>query len=397
MPTGQLSILCVVGARPNFMKIAPIMRAFAARPGIHAVLVHTGQHYDASMKASFFEQLDIPEPDVDLGVGSGSHAVQTAEIMKRFEPVLDERAPDAVLVVGDVNSTIACALVASKKGVPVIHVEAGLRSFDRAMPEEINRVLTDQLSDLLFTTEKHAEKNLVREGIDRARVRFVGNVMIDTLLYHRAHCPRPGDVLAGVPGAERCFEPAGFGVLTLHRPSNVDEPGTLARLVETLSQVAESVPLVFPVHPRTRSRLVETGLLSEVERRFIVLPPLPYLDLLALVASARIVLTDSGGIQEETTALGVPCPTLRENTERPVTVAEGTNTVVGADPAKILACARDVLATGGKRGRVPDLWDGQAALRIRDEILAWFAQRRRGVTGRDAERSGCAVVGESRW
>ena len=396
MPTDPISILCVVGARPNFMKIAPIMRAFAGRPGIRAILVHTGQHYDAAMKAAFFEQLDIPEPDVDLGVGSGSHAVQTAEIMKRFEPVVDERAPDAVLVVGDVNSTIACALVASKKGVPVIHVEAGLRSYDRTMPEEINRVLTDQLSDLLFTTERHAEENLAREGVDRGRVRFVGNVMIDTLLHHRALCPRPGDVLAGVPGGEQCLEPPGFGVVTLHRPSNVDDPGALAGLVETLSRVAGSIPLVFPVHPRTRSRLVETGLLQEAERRFILLPPLPYLDLLGLVASARLVLTDSGGIQEETTALGVPCLTLRENTERPVTVTEGTNTVVGSDPEKILACVGEVLTGGGKQGRVPDRWDGQAALRIRDEILAWFAQRRRGANEADAERFADAVAGDAR-
>ncbi len=377
--TESISILCVVGARPNFMKIAPIMRAFGQSPAVNAELVHTGQHYDAAMKASFFEQLNIPEPNVDLGVGSGSHAAQTAEIMKRFELVLEERAPDAVLVVGDVNSTIACALVAAKKGVPVIHVEAGLRSFDRTMPEEINRVLTDQLSDLLFTTERHAEENLAREGIDRGRVRFVGNVMIDTLLHQRARCPRPGDVLAGVAGGERCLEAPGYGVLTLHRPANVDDQEILASLIGTLSEVAESLPLVFPVHPRTRSRLADTGLLDQVERRFVVLPPLPYLDLLALVASARLVLTDSGGIQEETTALGVPCVTLRQNTERPVTVSEGTNTVVGADPEKILACVADVLCNGGKRGRVPDLWDGRAAERIREEIIAWFSGLRDGT------------------
>lgn len=369
-------IVCVVGARPNFMKIAPIMRAFSECPAIQARLVHTGQHYDASMKESFFDQLGIPEPDVDLEVGSGSHAVQTAEVMKRFEPVLGEMCPDAVLVVGDVNSTIACALVASKKGVPVIHVEAGLRSFDRSMPEEINRVLTDQISDLLFTTEKAAERNLAREGVARERVRFVGNVMIDTLLQNRSRCPDPQEVLRGVAGAGRAFDTAGFGVVTLHRPSNVDDKVVLAHLMRTLSRVSESLPLVFPLHPRTRARLVEAGLLEDVERELIVLPPVPYLDLLGLVAGSRLVLTDSGGIQEETTALGIPCLTLRENTERPITVEQGTNTVVGTDSQRIEACVREILAGGGKRGRVPELWDGRAANRICDGILAWVADRR---------------------
>jgi UDP-N-acetylglucosamine 2-epimerase (non-hydrolysing) len=274
-----------------------------------------------------------------------------------------------------VNSTIACALVAAKKGVPVIHVEAGLRSYDRTMPEEVNRVLTDQLSELLFTTERRAQENLAREGIAGERVRFVGNVMIDTLLRHRARCPKAADVLAGVAGASRCFDSPGFGVLTLHRPSNVDDPKTLAQLINVLCEVASRLPLVFAVHPRTRARLCEFGLLDAVIQHLILVPPLPYLDLLALVGEARIVLTDSGGLQEETTALGVPCLTLRENTERPITVEEGTNTVVGTDPDTILACVRDILAGGGKQGRLPELWDGHAAERIRDEILLWSASR----------------------
>ena len=364
MSTEPKRILCVVGARPNFLKIAPIMRAFADAPALEGVLVHTGQHYDAAMKAAFFEQLGIPEPDVDLEVGSGSHAVQTAEVMRRFEPVLDRYAPAAVLVVGDVNSTIACALVAVKKGIPVVHVEAGLRSYDRAMPEEINRVLTDQISDLLFTTERAAADNLAREGIDPGRIVFVGNVMIDTLMDNRARCPAVADVLGGIPGGERCLGPEGYAVLTLHRPSNVDSPETLGGLMETLARVADSLPVIFPVHPRTRARLAETGLLAAAEERLLLLPPLPYLELLALLGGARLVLTDSGGIQEETTALGVPCVTLRENTERPITVDEGTSTVVGTDPGLILACVGEILAGGGKRGRTPELWDGQAARRI---------------------------------
>ncbi len=371
----DLCIICVVGARPNFMKIAPIMRAFAAVAGIAPVLVHTGQHYDAAMKAAFFEQLGIPEPDVDLEVGSGSHAVQTAEVMKRFEPVLDRYSPDAVLVVGDVNSTIACALVSAKRGVPVIHVEAGLRSYDRTMPEEINRVLTDQISDLLFTTERSAADNLAREGIGGERVRFVGNVMIDTLMQQRARCPDPAAVLRGISGAERCLGSAGYGVVTLHRPSNVDDMQILVPLVQTLCEVAQELPLVFPVHPRTRARLADCGLLETADSALNLLPPLPYLELLSLIGKARLVLTDSGGLQEETTALGVPCLTLRENTERPVTVTEGTNTVVGTDPGQIVASVAEILSGGGKRGRIPELWDGHAAERIRDGILAWGVLR----------------------
>ncbi|MCP3868086.1 MAG: UDP-N-acetylglucosamine 2-epimerase (non-hydrolyzing) [Gammaproteobacteria bacterium] len=356
------------------MKIAPLMRVFNKQDsGIDARLLHTGQHYDAAMKASFFDQLDIPEPDVDLGVGSGSHAVQTSEIMARFEPELDAWNPHLVLVVGDVNSTIACALVAVKKGIAVVHVEAGLRSFDRDMPEEINRVLTDQISSLLFLTEKNAEDNLAREGINLDNVYFVGNVMIDTLLMNRQKAipaeqtlQKFGDFPGQVDSAE------GFGLVTLHRPSNVDDPVTLKRLLETIVEVSRTVPVVFPVHPRTRHRIDESGLGDLLSGgRVLVSPPLGYLELLGLMDSARVVLTDSGGIQEETTALGVPCITMRENTERPITVTEGTNTIVGSDPVRIMNAFRDVIETGGKAGRIPALWDGRAAERIASSILKW--------------------------
>ena len=368
-------ILCVVGARPNFMKIAPIMRAFAAEPALQGILLHTGQHYDEAMKASFFEQLSIPEPDVDLGVGSASHALQTAEIMRRFEPELDRLRPGAVLVVGDVNSTIACALVAVKKGVPVIHVEAGLRSWDRTMPEEINRVLTDQISALLFTTEQDAAGNLAREGIDPARIQFVGNVMIDTLRYNRPRATRPADLLAGLPDGERLLGETGYGLLTLHRPSNVDDPEVLRGLLDLLCELSAELPLVFPVHPRTRARIEAARLGASLQSGLLALPPLGYLDMLGLMGGARLVLTDSGGIQEETTALGVPCITLRESTERPITVTEGTNTVVGTDPERIRTTFRDALDGRGKAGRVPERWDGHAAERIAAAIAAWAQGR----------------------
>jgi UDP-N-acetylglucosamine 2-epimerase (non-hydrolysing) len=383
--TEAVRILCVVGARPNFMKIAPLMRAFAQQGGLSATLVHTGQHYDQAMKASFFEELDIPEPDVDLGVGSSSHAVQTAEIMRRFEPVLEGAGPDAVLVVGDVNSTIACALVAAKKGVPVIHVEAGLRSYDRGMPEEINRVLTDQLSELLFTTEEGARANLVREGIDPDRIRFVGNVMIDTLLHNLERSTPAPDVVRGVAGAEFTIGDA-YGLLTLHRPSNVDDPPVLERILGAVGTISRTLPIVFPVHPRTATRLKATGLQDSLGPRILRLPPLRYLDMLGLMSRARVVLTDSGGVQEETTALGVPCLTLRENTERPITVSAGTNTVVGTDPQAILSAFDELQAGGGKGGRIPPLWDGHAAERIAAEILQWARARPGAGAGRSASR-----------
>lgn len=363
------TVLCVVGARPNFMKIAPIMRAFNAHGALRSRLLHTGQHYDHDMKHAFFEQLSIPEPDVDLGVGSGSHALQTAEIMRRFEPVLDAEQPDAVLVVGDVNSTIACALVAVKKQIPVVHVEAGLRSYDRAMPEEINRVLTDQISDVLFTTEHGAEINLTREGIAPERIHFVGNVMIDTLLHHVKRAVPAGHTLEkyGAVALES------YGLVTLHRPSNVDNPHTLRTLMEVLREASDALPLVFPLHPRTRSRIEAANLLRILDTpRITMTPPLGYLEMLGLMVHAKLVLTDSGGVQEETTALGVPCLTLRDNTERPITVEQGTNTVVGTDPERIHAAFMGIVREGGKAGRVPELWDGKAALRIATALSAWL-------------------------
>ena len=372
-----MNILCVVGARPNFMKIAPILRALA-EVGLPAKLVHTGQHYDIDLNDNLFAQLGIPDPDVSLGVGSGTHAVQTAEVMKRFEPVVDAEQPCAVLVVGDVNSTVACALVAAKKAAPVIHVEAGLRSYDRRMPEEINRVLTDALADLLFTTEREAAVNLAREGIDGQRVRFVGNVMIDTL-----HACRD----RAVPAAQTlglAVDPAlflenrhGYGVVTLHRPSNVDERATLEPLLAVLRELSEQMPLVLPMHPRTRAKINEHGLMAMLDTpRILGLPPAGYLEMIGLMKTARLVVTDSGGLQEETTALGVPCLTVRENTERPITITQGTNTLVGSDPVAIRAAVQEVLTTGGKVGRQPELWDGQAALRIARELRAWLPQCR---------------------
>ena len=374
-----IRILCIVGARPNFMKIAPLMRVFRASPDVFdARLVHTGQHYDEAMKDAFFRQLGIPEPDIDLGVGSATHAVQTAEIMRRFEPVIDQHSPDVVLVVGDVNSTIACALVATKKDVAVVHVEAGLRSGDRRMPEEVNRVLTDQISDLLFTTEPDGESNLLREGIAAHRIHFVGNVMIDTLLANRDRAVPAAETLSGIPGFSEKM--SNYGVLTLHRPSNVDDPLVLRRLLEALADISEQLPLVFPIHPRTRARIEDAGLNALLERSRIGLTePLGYLQLLGLLSEARLVLTDSGGLQEETTALGVPCITLRENTERPITVTQGTNTIVGTDVAKIRACFNDVMSSGGKAGRVPALWDGRAAERIGSCLIEWASERARAA------------------
>ena len=371
------TILCIVGARPNYMKMAPIIRALDMHSEtLHAVLVHTGQHYDAAMNDSFFAALGMPRPAVNLEVGSASHAVQTAEIMKRFEPVVDAHAPAAVLVVGDVNSTIACALVASKKGVPVVHVEAGLRSYDRTMPEEINRVLTDQIADLLYTTERSAQANLKVEGIADERIVFVGNVMIDTLLANRAAAVPARQTLRGLPVCQAAFDKAGYGVVTMHRPSNVDDRETFARLLGALGEVATRLPLVLALHPRTRARIAEFGFADRFDaRRVAILPPQGYLEMLGLMADATMVLTDSGGLQEETTALGVPCLTLRENTERPITISEGTNTLCGTDARRIVDVAFDILASGGKRGREPELWDGHAAERIANHLASWLAAR----------------------
>lgn len=369
-------VVCVVGARPNFMKMAPILRAFAANvPAIPTLLVHTGQHYDRDMSDKLFDDLRLPRPDINLEVGSGSHAVQTAEVMRRFEPVIDEHRAACVLVVGDVNSTLACTLVAVKKGVPVAHVEAGLRSFDRAMPEEINRVLTDQIADLLYTTEAAAADNLAREGVAGDRVHFAGNVMIDSLLFNRELACAPAQTLAAAGIDSRRFE-AGHGVVTLHRPSNVDQPETLQPLLEVLREVSERLPLVFALHPRTRGNIERFGLGGLVaSERIALLPPQGYLEMLGLMAGAAVVLTDSGGLQEEATALGVPCLTLRENTERPITVTHGTNTLVGRDVAAIRTGVADILAGRGKRGRVPERWDGKAAERIAAHLAGWLLAR----------------------
>jgi UDP-N-acetylglucosamine 2-epimerase (non-hydrolysing) len=357
------------------MKVAPIVKALRAEhERFAAFLVHTGQHYDDEMSRVFFDQLGIPRPDVDLNVGSGSHARQTGAIMTAFEPVLLEYAPDVVLVVGDVNSTLACALVAVKLEVPVVHVEAGLRSFDRRMPEEINRVLTDQISDVLFTTEASAGDNLAREGIPSERVHFVGNVMIDTLISHRERARALNTPLAqGLQGP--------YALLTLHRPSNVDHPETFDRIATALAEIARDMPLVFPVHPRTRQALAASHRLETLVRsgQLRLLPPLGYLEFLGLLDGARAILTDSGGVQEEAAILGVPCLTLRETTERPVTVSHGTNIVVGTDPTRILEGWRRQRSLD-RTPRIPPLWDGQAAGRIVRVLAETFAPRSRSVT-----------------
>jgi UDP-N-acetylglucosamine 2-epimerase (non-hydrolysing) len=368
------SILCVVGARPNFMKMAPIMAAFAALgPEIDVSLVHTGQHYDVAMNHQYFEALGIPQPDINLEVGSGSHTAQIANVMLRFESVLSTLHPSAVLVVGDVNSTLACTLVAVKNGVPVIHVEAGLRSFDRAMPEEINRVLTDQISELLFITERSGRENLMREGIAEYRIRFVGNVMIDTLHHNLAKAVPVSKILQNSGREEFLVGHDGYAILTAHRPSNVDDPDTLRSLLETILKISARLPIIFPMHPRTRDMIQKFELSNMLDVPTVLqLPPMGYLEMLGLMKDARVVLTDSGGIQEETTALGVPCITLRNNTERPITVNEGTNTIAGLDSAKILTIFDEIMLTGGKAGRIPELWDGHASTRIAAEILDWL-------------------------
>jgi UDP-N-acetylglucosamine 2-epimerase (non-hydrolysing) len=373
-PRARPRVMLVVGARPNFIKIAPIMRALRAADAFDLVLVHTGQHYDAAMNDVFFADLALPDPDIHLGVGSGSHAVQTGAVMQAIEPVIERTAPDLVVVVGDVNSTLAAALVAVKKGVPVAHVEAGLRSFDRAMPEEINRVLTDQISDLLFTTEQGAGRNLAREGIAAGKVFFVGNVMIDSLLHALPRAVPPERLFERhATGAFSGVPDGGFAAATLHRPSNVDDPGALRALLSTFGAIAERLPLVLPLHPRTARAIEQHGLAPLLDRpELLTVPPQPYLVMLGLMRGARLVLTDSGGIQEETTGLGVPCLTLRHNTERPITVSHGTNRVVGTEPAAIMAAVEEILASGGKRGRIPPLWDGRAAERIARHLAQHF-------------------------
>jgi len=370
----------VAGARPNFMKVAPLLMA-AHRARLTCRLVHTGQHYDEHMSERFFDELELPRPDAHLGVGSGTHAAQTARVMTGFDDELERHPADVVVVVGDVNSTLACALVAAKREVAVAHVEAGLRSGDRRMPEEINRVLTDHLADWLFITERSAEENLMAEGISRSRIHFVGNVMIDTLLSHRQRALRR-PVLA-----ELGLAPGEYALCTLHRPSNVDTPDDARNTVAALREVAARLMTVVPLHPRTQARLREFGLLAELESsaRLIVTDPMGYVDFLALMSQARLVFTDSGGIQEETTALGIPCLTFRENTERPVTVTHGTNQLLGVNPKRTGRAVDEVLAGRCPAGRMPPLWDGQAAERILNILAPPVASEKLGRLETQAE------------
>jgi UDP-N-acetylglucosamine 2-epimerase (non-hydrolysing) len=361
----MIHISAVVGARPNFMKVAPILDEIQRRPHVKARLIHTGQHYSPEMSAAFFEELAIPAPDVNLEVGSGSHTVQTANLMLRLETEFLQHRPDLVLVVGDVNSTMAATLVAAKLGIPVAHVEAGLRSFDRRMPEEVNRLVTDALSDYLFASEPSAVKNLLAEGVPKEKVFLVGNVMIDTLMKFRSKA-KQSSVLERL-GLNR----GAYGVATLHRPSNVDDIERLAALVRMLSALATRLPVVFPVHPRTSDRMQTAQISSGA---LILSPPLGYLEFLHLISEARLVLTDSGGIQEETTILNVPCLTLRENTERPITIEQGTNRLVGIDPADVLQAALETLETPARTARVPEFWDGHTSTRILDIIQAHAAK-----------------------
>lgn len=361
-----VTIIHVVGARPNFMKIAPLMEAMRAEPRFAQVLVNTGQHYDEAMAGGFFRELNLPVPDRDLGVGSASHAVQTAKVMMAFEEVCLQVKPDLVVVVGDVNSTMAAAIVAAKLNIRIAHVEAGLRSGDREMPEEVNRIVTDRLADLLLTPSRDGDENLLAEGVPQERIKFVGNIMIDTL---QRHLPVASfDRIRGrLP-----VGPKEYAVLTLHRPSNVDHPETFRGILAALKQIARDMPIVFPVHPRTRTRLGEFGMEAAFDN-LILTEPLGYIDFLSLTSNAKLILTDSGGLQEESTALGIPCLTMRENTERPVTITEGTNRLVGTSTARILAGYAEAMATPPSSKR-PELWDGKTAQRItavfRDYLLA---------------------------
>ncbi|HZM15749.1 MAG TPA: UDP-N-acetylglucosamine 2-epimerase (non-hydrolyzing) [Candidatus Krumholzibacteria bacterium] len=360
------ALLSVVGARPNFMKLAPLARALRQRRDWQHRIVHTGQHYDENMSRVFFEELEIPAPEVHLGVGSGSHAQQTARVMLALEEVLQRQPPDLVVVVGDVNSTLAATLVACKLDIPVAHVEAGLRSFDRSMPEEINRLLTDQMATLLLTPSPDADANLRREGVAPERIHWVGNIMIDSLLHAlpRAQATRAWERYG--------LAPEGYALVTMHRPANVDDKRMLQDLLQVLERLAARLPVLFPVHPRTRKMIEEFRLEPEQVQ---LVEPVGYLDFLALEAAARLVLTDSGGIQEETTVLRVPCLTLRPNTERPITVSQGTNHIVGRDPERIGAAAEAILKQPKPRGEAPEKWDGQTAERIVEVFDAFFAAR----------------------
>jgi UDP-N-acetylglucosamine 2-epimerase (non-hydrolysing) len=366
---GPLRVICVAGARPNYMKIKPVMDALEER-GAEVILVHTGQHYDAAMSDVFFTDLAIRRPDYFLGAGSGSHAAQTGRVMTAFEPLAERLRPDIVVVVGDVNSTVACALVTAKSGALLAHVEAGLRSADWSMPEEVNRVVTDRVSDYLFAPSADAVANLRSEGYRDDQIYLAGNVMVDTLLANLDRAASGGTL--GRLG----LEPRGYGLATLHRPANVDDPAVLAALLPALDEVARLCPLVLPAHPRAAARLRDAG----ISGRLRVIPPAGYLDFIALQASARIVLTDSGGVQEETTVLGVPCLTLRDNTERPITLTEGTNQLVGRDPGRVVAAARQVLASPPAPRR-PALWDGRDGQRVADALVSSAGRERLRPTG----------------
>ena len=361
-----MKIINVVGARPNFMKISPIVDEMKKHPEIQSLLVHTGQHYDREMSKLFFDDLKLPPPDIYLGVGSASHAEQTAKIMVEFEKVLLEQKPDLIVVVGDVNSTIACALTAAKLLVPIAHVEAGLRSLDRTMPEEINRILTDAISDYLFTTSKDADANLLKEGIPKEKIYFVGNVMIDTLMKQIGKAA-DSNILKKLG-----LQSKGYAALTLHRPANVDDKEVFVRILGALEEIQKKIKIVFPIHPRTRKKIEEFGLSDKIRNmtNFIITDALGYLDFLALTASSKFVLTDSGGIQEETTILKIPCITLRETTERPITVTEGTNVIVGSDREKIVKESLKAIEGRSKKGKTPELWDGKASERIVKVLLA---------------------------
>lgn len=368
-------IICVVGARPNFMKMAPILRALSKlMPLVSILLVHTGQHYDREMSDKLFEDLELPRPDINLEVGSATHAIQTAEVMRRFEPVLKSHNPYCVIVVGDVNSTLACTLTAVKMGVPVAHVEAGLRSYDKKMPEEINRVLTDQIADRLYITERSAEDNLNKEGIASNRICFVGNVMIDSLLYSRKCIPTVTEILISSDiKLTSSFDLKKYALITLHRPSNVDQVESLKKLLAIFEDISKKIPVIFAVHPRTKNN-IEIFELSKIffSKNIVFLPPQGYLEMLGLLCNATLLLTDSGGLQEESTAIGLPCLTLRENTERPITVDQGTNVIVGSDREYILSCIDNILNGRGKAGRVPEYWDGFAAERIVEDLKSWL-------------------------
>ena len=365
-----MHVLHVVGARPNFMKAAPVLRALGRHAAFRQTLVHTGQHYDANMSDIFFRELELPEPDVNLGVGSGSHSKQMAEVMVRFEEVVLQRKPDLVLVYGDVNSTAAAALVCAKLLTPIGHVEAGLRSFDRTMPEEINRLVTDQLADLLFTPSEDGNANLVREGVESHKIHLVGNVMIDTLVRLLPRALERWLSLSSKLGlASKEQESHGYILVTLHRPSNVDQPEPLRKLMQTFHDIAKEIPVVFPVHPRTRQRLAQLEL-GPANDRLKLIDPLGYLDFLALQSHATLVVTDSGGVQEETTYMRVPCLTLRANTERPVTVTAGSNLLVGQNTERLRHEVTRILAGSGQRSEIPPLWDGHASDRIAEVLLA---------------------------